>query len=305
MAKKDFISINRLSKQEVLSIIGLAAELKSNPQAWGNFLSGKQVGLLFEKPSLRTKTSFYVGARQLGGEAIYYGPQEVCLGKREEVADVARTLSQYLEVIVLRTFSHKDILKFAQHSSVPVVNALSDLFHPSQVIADILTIIELKKNIQKINLAYVGDSNNVCNSLLSAFSLLGGNLSVAVPKQRGFNPKFIQDIKLNFKQNGGTLTVGDSPEKAVEGADIIYTDVWASMGSKSEEAKLKNIFKGFQVNKKLVQKAKKECIIMHCLPACRGQEISDDVIEGENSVVFLQAANRLHAAKAILMFVCG
>ncbi len=304
MAQKNFISLNDLTKHQLLDVVGLAEKVKRQPQGFSNFLSGKHVGLLFEKPSLRTKTSFYIGAQQLGANSIYYDPQEVLLGQREEIKDVARTLAQYLDIIVLRTFSHKDIIEFSQFASIPVVNGLSDLYHPSQIIADMLTIIEIKRSIDNIKIAYIGDSNNVCRSLLNALGLLGGNISVAVPRECQFNQETVKEMESKFNQSNGSLLLVNSPQKAAEGADVIYTDVWASMGSENEEAKRKKFFKDFQVNRKILKEAKNNSIIMHCLPAHRGQEISEEVIEGDNSVVFLQAANRLHAAKAILMFVC-
>lgn len=303
MAKKDFISLSALNKRQFLDLIGLAKEVKRNPQEASNFLTGRHVGLLFEKPSLRTKTSFFIGSQQLGASPIYYDPEEVRLGQREEVRDVARTLSYYLDAIVLRTFSHADILEFANFASIPVINGLSDLCHPSQVLADVLTITELKQDISRLKVAYVGDSNNVCNSLVYAFSLLGGNLHLAVPCSRPFDKNVVELAEKKLGE--GCLIFGDSPQEAVSGADVVYTDVWASMGDEEEARQREKIFKNFQVDDKIIREAKDDCIIMHCLPAHRGQEISDEVIEGDNSVVFLQAANRLHAAKAILMFTAG
>ncbi len=304
MSKKDFISLRDFSKYQLLDIISLAKEVKSDSQGLRDYMYGKHVGLLFEKPSLRTKTSFFIGAQQLGANSIYYDPEEVRLGKREEVRDVSRTLSQYLDAIVLRTFSHRNILEFAGFSSIPVINGLSDFCHPSQAIADILTIIELKQEVEGLKVAYIGDSNNVCNSLINAFSVLGGNFYIATPQECAFDQKIIQEAKNKFNQSNGSLTLGVSPQEAAEGADVLYTDVWSSMGSEKEAEQRKKIFQDFQINGKILKKAKSNCIVMHCLPAHRGQEIADEVIEGDNSVVFLQAANRLHAAKAILMFTC-
>lgn len=303
MAEKNFISLKNLSKHQLLDLISLAQEIKGHPQDFSKSFSGKSVGLVFQKPSLRTKTSFYIGAKQLGANSIYYDPKEVQLGQREEVRDVARTFSQYLDVIVLRTFSHQDILEFAEYSSVPAVNGLTNLLHPSQVIADLLTIIELKKDIENIKVAYIGDTNNVCNSLINAFSILGGNLHIATPKQCFLSQENIKQITSKFSQSGGTFAITDSPQDAATQADIVYTDVWASMGEEEEAKQREKIFKNFQINDKIMEKAKDNNIVMHCLPAHRGQEISNSVFEGDNSVVFLQAANRLHAAKAILIFV--
>ncbi|MCF7894785.1 MAG: ornithine carbamoyltransferase [Candidatus Omnitrophica bacterium] len=303
MAKKDFLSLKNLTKHQLLDIINIAQEVKAHPQDFIQFFSGKHVGLLFQKPSLRTKTSFYLGAQQLGAASIYYGPQEVRLGQREEIRDVSRTLSQYLDIAVLRTFSHQDILEFAKFSSIPIVNGLTDLFHPSQIIADILTVTELKKDIKKIKFTYIGEINNVCNSLINAFSLLGGNLSIATPEQFYPSQETIKKIKAKFAETGGTFNISSSPEDAARGADALYTDVWFSMGKEGQTKHKEKIFKNFQINDKILKKAKDNSIVMHCLPAHRGQEITDAVFEGDNSVVFLQAANRLHAAKAILIFI--
>lgn len=303
MAKKNFLSLGDLTKHQLLDIINIAQEVKAHPQDFSQFLSGKQVGLLFQKPSLRTKTSFYLGAQQLGATSIYYDPQEVRLGQREEIRDVSRTLSQYLDIAVLRTFSHQDILEFAKFSSIPIINGLTDLFHPSQIIADILTVTELKKDIEKIKFTYIGEVNNVCNSLINAFSLLGGNLSIATPEQSYPNQETIKKIEAKFTESEGTFNISSSPEDAAEGADVLYTDVWVSMGKEDQAQQKQKVFKNFQINDKILKKAKKDSIVMHCLPAHRGQEITDTVFEGDNSVVFLQAANRLHAAKAILIFI--
>lgn len=303
MAEKNFISLQDLNKHQLLDLINLAQEIKDHPQDFSESLLGKSVGLVFQKPSLRTKTSFYLGAKQLGANSIYYDPQEVQLGQREEIRDVARTLSQYLDIVVLRIFSHQDILEFAEFSSVPAVNGLTDLLHPSQVIADLLTILELKKNIENIKVAYIGDTNNVCNSLINAFSLLGGNLQIATPRQCFLSQENTKKITSRFSQSGGTFAITDSPQEAARQADVIYTDVWASMGEEKEAKQREKIFQNFQINDKILKKAKDDNIVMHCLPAHRGQEISNSVFEGDNSVVFLQAANRLHAAKAILIFV--
>ncbi|MCF7891593.1 MAG: ornithine carbamoyltransferase [Candidatus Omnitrophica bacterium] len=303
MNKKDFITLKDFSKHQLIDLVNLAEEIKSYPQDFSSFLAGKHVGLLFQKPSLRTKTSFYLGAQQLGAGAIYYDPEEIRLGQREEIRDVSRTLSQYLDIAVLRTFFHQDILEFVRFSSIPVVNGLTDLLHPSQIIADLLTLKELKGRIEEIKVAYIGDMNNVCSSLMNAFSILGGNLRIAAPRQCFLKPEIISQMEAKFNESGGSLVISSSPEEAAEGADVLYTDVWASMGKEQEIKQREKIFKNFQINDKILKKAKKDNIVMHCLPAHRNQEISDSVFEGDNSVVFLQAANRLHAAKAILVFI--
>ncbi len=303
MAENNFISLKNFNKKQLLDLVNLAQEIKDHPQDFKSTFVGKSVGLLFQKPSLRTKTAFYIGAKELGANSIYYDPQEVQLGQREETRDVARTLSQYLEVVVLRTFSHQDVLEFAKFSTIPTINGLTDLYHPSQVIADLLTIIELKKTLENVKVAYIGDTNNVCNSLINAFSILGGNFNLATPGHSYPKHETIERLKADFAKNGGSFTITDSSQEAATKADVLYTDVWFSMGKENEAKRREKIFKNFQINDKILKRAKTDSIVMHCLPAHRGQEISNSVFEGDNSVVFLQAANRLHAAKAILIFV--
>jgi ornithine carbamoyltransferase len=298
-----FISLKYLSSKKILELVELAEQIKKNPFEFDQALKGKYVGLLFEKPSLRTKTAFYIGALQLGGQAIYYTPQEVDLGKREQVCDASRTISSYLDIVVLRTFSHDTILEFAKFSAIPVINGLSDLLHPSQILADILTIRELKGDIKSHKVAYIGDGNNVCSSLIYCFSILGGNLSLAIPKEYFPPADILEEIKSYSNISGAKINITSSAEEASSGADVLYTDVWTSMGSESDRDKRKKAFKNFQINDTILGLANKGAIVMHCLPAHRGEEITDSVIEGESSVVFLQAGNRLHAAKAILTYV--
>jgi len=298
-----FVSLKYFSSQEINEMLDLAAQMKKNPKTSKSALEGKSVGLLFEKASLRTKTAFYLGAQQLGAKVIYYSPQEVKIGQREEVADVARTLSVYLDVIVVRTFSHSNIMKFSEISSIPVVNALSDLAHPSQALADILTIRELKGNVKKLKVAYIGDGNNVCNSLIYAFSILGGNLHLAIPK--GYQPykSLLDEVKSYHRVSGAKIKITDSASEVAEDADVLYTDVWTSMGEEKEKGKRKKDFKNFRIDDKILSKAKADAIVMHCLPAHRGEEITSSVIDGKNSVVFQQAENRLYTAKAILAYI--
>ncbi|MBU2044315.1 MAG: ornithine carbamoyltransferase, partial [Candidatus Omnitrophica bacterium] len=231
---KHFISIKNFSQKEIRNLIDLALKIKSDEAAYQAALSGKSIGLIFEKPSLRTKTAFYVGAVQLGAAAIYYTPQEIKIGERESVADIARTFSVYLDAVVLRTFSHNTILEFAKFSKIPVVNALSDFLHPSQVLADILTIKEAKGDLRKLKVVYSGDGNNVCHSLIYAFSILGGSLTVACPK--GYKPKqsVLAEASEFSKLSGAKICLSDSLVKAASGADVLYTDVWASMGKEAE-----------------------------------------------------------------------
>ena len=297
-----FVSLKYFSSQEINEMLDLAAQVKKDPKTSKSILEGKSVGLLFEKASLRTKTAFYLGAQQLGAKVIYYSPQEVKIGQREEVTDVARTLSMYLDLVVVRTFSHSNIMKFAEISSIPVINALSDLAHPSQALADILTIRELKGNLKKLKVAYIGDGNNVCNSLIYAFSILGGKLHLAIPKSYQPYKSILDEVKSYHRISGAKIKITDSVAEAAKGADVLYTDVWTSMGEEKEKEKRKKAFKKFRIDDKILNMAKTDAIVMHCLPAHRGEEITSSVIDGENSVVFQQAENRLHTAKAILAY---
>lgn len=297
-----FISLKYFSRQKLNKLIKLSLKIKRQPHRYRNKLVNKQVGLIFEKPSLRTKCAFYVGAEKLGARSIYFSREEIQLGVRESIPDIARTVSSYLDAVVLRTFSHNNLLEFVKYSSIPVINALTDYLHPSQVLGDFLTIYELKKDIKKIKFSFIGDANNnVAHSLIYGFSILGGNLYLACPKN--YQPSFsvMQEAKIYAKVSGAKIFLTHKPQEAAEGADIIYTDVWVSMGKEKEAARRKKSFKDFQINGKILKKAKKNCLIMHCLPAHRGEEITDEVLESKNSIVFLQAENRLYAAEAILV----
>ena len=302
-AKKDLITIKDLAVEDIWHIFELTDKLKACSADIGIPLAGKSMGMIFQKPSNRTRVSFEVGMTQLGGHAIYLGPDTIKLGVREKTCDIAKTLSRYLDVIVARVFAHKDILELAQYSTVPVINGLSDLFHPCQALADLYTIKEKAGGFKNKKLAFVGDGNNVVHSLLYICAKLGLDFSIATPK--AYRPN--KDI---FKQALGLAAGTDaktglfnSPQEAVKGADFIYTDVWTSMGQENEQAKRKKAFKGFKVDSRLVSFTGKDCKIMHCLPAHRGEEISDEVMDSANSVIFDQAENRLHVQKAILLWL--
>ncbi|MDP2941974.1 MAG: ornithine carbamoyltransferase [Candidatus Omnitrophota bacterium] len=304
MKAKHVISIKDLSVDDIEEIFDLAKKLKAEGKfARAESLKGKTLGLIFQKPSLRTKVSFAVAMAQLGGTAIYLAPEEVKLGEREAIKDVARTLSRYLDGIVARTFKHADIVGLAEYSQVPIINGLSDFSHPCQALSDLFTVKEKKGTLKGLKLAFVGDGNNVCNSLLMASARLGVDVAVAVPK--GYEPeKEVVKTSLDFAAvNGSKVIVCSDPEKAVAGADVIYTDVWTSMGQEKERAKRLKAFKGFQINSKLCSKANRDNIIMHCLPAHRGEEITDECMESKHSIVFDQAENRLHVEKAILLLL--
>lgn len=299
--KKDFISVRDLTLKEMEEIFSLTDRLKKYPAKFSLVLKGKTLALIFQKPSNRTRVSFAVGMYQLGGYSIYLGPDEINLGVRESIKDVACTLSRYVDGIVLRTFEHKNIIEMAKYSTVPLINGLSDLLHPCQALSDVYTVREKLKNIKSITFTYVGDGNNVCNSLMLACAKVGINMNVATPK--GYEPDklVLKEAKAFAKVKNVSINLFNIPTEAVKDADVVYTDVWVSMGQEKEAKIRKKIFKDFQLNKKLVKLAKKNVLIMHCLPAHRCEEITDDVIDSKNSVVFDQAENRMHVQKAILI----
>ncbi|MDP1852722.1 MAG: ornithine carbamoyltransferase [Candidatus Omnitrophota bacterium] len=303
--KKDFISITDLTISEISSVFSQTVDVKKNKKKYAKSLLGKTIALIFQKPSLRTRVSFEVGVKQLGGSAVYLGREDVNLGVRESISDVAKTLSRYVDGIVARTFDHKYVLDLARYATVPVINGLSDLLHPCQALADIFTIQEKIKQIKGTVFAYVGDGNNVCNSLLHICAKLGINVNVASPM--GYSPQ--DDILAQSRkiagETGAKINIFFDASSAVKDADVIYTDVWTSMGQEQEREKRIEIFKDFQINKNLVSLAKKDCLVMHCLPAHRGEEITEEVIESKNSVIFDQAENRLHAQKAIMIKLLG
>ncbi|MDP2905089.1 MAG: ornithine carbamoyltransferase [Candidatus Omnitrophota bacterium] len=305
MPKKDLISVGNLSPQEVEEIFLLTDKLKADAADFKSALAGKTLALIFQKPSNRTRVSFDVGMYQLGGNSVYLSPGEINLGVRESISDAAKTLSRYVDGIVLRTFEHKNVLELAKYAEVPVINGLSDFSHPCQALADIYTIREKLGALKGKTLAYVGDGNNVCNSLLYACARVSLNMNTATPK--GYEPDgaVFESARATAFGCGAKLQLTHSPQEAVAGVDVIYTDVWASMGQEKEAAKREKAFKDFQVNAKLLKLAKKGALIMHCLPAHRGKEITEDVIDGKNSVVFDQAENRLHVQKAVLIKLLG
>ncbi|MEO0091142.1 MAG: ornithine carbamoyltransferase [candidate division WOR-3 bacterium] len=305
--KKDLVSLFDLSKEIIQKLIfkaiDLRDELKFEPVL--PYLEGKILALVFEKPSLRTRVTFEVAIRQLGGSAIYLGPTDIGLGKRESVADVAKNLSRWVNVISARTFSHNTVIELAKFSTVPVINALSDLEHPCQVLADFLTIYDKVGRLNNVKIAWVGDGNNVCHSLMIASALLGAHLKIATPKEYGPRPEILTRTLELAKASGGKIELVNEPESAVSESEFIYTDTWISMGQESEAEKRRIIFKKFQVNAQLLSHAPRGYWVMHCLPAHRGEEITDDVIDGPHSIVLDQAENRLHIQRAILLYLLG
>ncbi|WP_338099106.1 ornithine carbamoyltransferase [Methanolapillus africanus] len=296
---KDLISMADLSLEDIREILDLAAEIKEK-RSQGKIidhLRNKSLGMIFEKSSTRTRVSFEVGMNDLGGHAIYLNSNDIQIGRGESVEDTARVLSRYLHGIIARVYSHDTLVKLGANASIPVINALSDEEHPCQVLADLLTIKEYKNKISDMKFVWVGDGNNVCNSLMLACAIVGMEIVVACPK--GYEPDERYVIKT--KELGGVLTITDNPLEAAKNADVLYTDVWVSMGDEAEEEKRLRDFAGFQINEELIAVSKPDVIVMHCLPAHRGLEISAGALEGPHSVVFDQAENRLHAQKAVLL----
>ena len=300
--KKDLITIKDLTPDEIFDIFALAKKLKAKKIISDCLLEGKSLGLIFQKPSNRTRVSFEVGMTQLGGHAIYLGPEDIKLGKREAIKDVARTLSRYLDGLVARTYLHQDVLELAKYATIPVINGLSDVAHPCQALSDVFTIEEKIGKLKGANLVFIGDGNNVLNSLLYCCAKVGVNIAIATPK--GYEPEteMFGGAMSAAKKSGSKITLTNDPREILKDADIVYTDVWVSMGQESEHDKRLKAFTGFQVNDKLLSNVKKsEYFVMHCLPAHRDEEITDSVLDGKQSIVFDQAENRLHVQKAILL----
>jgi ornithine carbamoyltransferase len=301
--KQDFLSLTDLTAPALTDLLTLARELKQEWKSGGNapVLKNKTLGMVFTKPSLRTRVSFEMGMRHLGGHAMYISPDEIQLGKRESVPDVASVLSRYVDGIMARVFAHADVVALAQYARVPVINGLSDYSHPCQGLADLLTILEYKGSLKGCNIAYVGDANNVANSLTFGGTLLGAHVRIGAPEGYQLRSEVVAVADKFAAVSGGTLQQMTDPLEAVAGADVIYTDVWTSMGQEVEAAHRARIFPPYQVNSALLAHANKDAIVMHCLPAHRGQEITDEVADSSQSVLWDQAENRMHAQKAILV----
>jgi ornithine carbamoyltransferase len=298
--KRDFLTLWDLSSDEINRLLARALEMKAGKDAASCPLIGRSVGLLFEKSSTRTRVSFETGVYQLGGQPVYMSAREIQLGRGETVRDTARTLSRYLHAVTLRTFEHERLEEFAAHASVPVINALTDLHHPCQALADLMTILEKRGTLTGARLAYVGDGNNVANSLIEAASRMELDLTLACPE--GFEPD-ADILERARRETKSDIIILRDPREAAGRADVVYTDVWVSMGMEEQAEVRKKKFMKYQVNAGLLACAKPDTIVMHCLPAHRGEEITDDVLEGPMSVVFDQAENRLHAQKALLEFL--
>lgn len=304
---KHFIAISDFTPEEIQHILDVAVQLKAEWKQGGNrpILSGKSLAMVFQKPSLRTRVSFEMAMHQLGGYAFYLSPDEIGLGKRESVADVARVLSRYVDCIMARVFDHRHIEELAAYSRVPVINGLSDYNHPCQAMADLLTVMEKKGALRGLTLAFVGDGNNVATSLAFATAQTGMNFAIATPPGYELPQAVVEKAQAIARHTGSRILTTYDPTEAVRGADVIYTDVWTSMGQEKEREERMRVFPPYQVNAALVALAKPDVIVEHCLPAHRGEEITDEVADGPHSVLFDQAENRMHAQKAILAILLG
>ena len=307
LSKKDLISLEDMTKDEIELILNVAEMIRSKQKMKEMFLPlmGKSLAMIFKKASTRTRVSFEIGMFQLGGGAIFLSANDLQLGRGETIADTARVMSRYVDGIMIRTFDHTEVVELARHSTVPVINGLTDFSHPCQIIADMLTIKDKKKTLKGLTVTYVGDGNNVCNSWMFGAPKMEMNLRIATPE--GYEPDkaVVEKAKALAEKNKTELIITNDPVAAVKNADVVYTDVWASMGQEAEAEARKNKFQKYQLNAALVKNARPDHLIMHCLPAHRGEEITDEIIDGPNSVAFDEAENRLHAQKGILALLMG
>lgn len=297
---KDFIALTDFSSEELKKMLDLAGQMKKTPDEYRASLKGKALGMIFEKHSTRTRVSFEVGIFQLGGIGLFYGPNQLQIARGEPISDTAAVLSRYLDGIMIRTFSHQDVVLLAKHATIPVINGLTDYNHPCQVMADLLTIKEKYGKLEGLKLAYMGDSNNMAVSLLHGCVKMGMNVSIISPKDYSLKSQVMEIVKTEIARKNLKIVMTDNIEEGVAGANVVYTDVWASMGQEQEHAKRLKAFAGFTVDKRIMSFADKNAIFMHCLPAHRGEEVSAEVIDGPQSVVFDEAENRLHAQKAVM-----
>ncbi len=300
---KDYLAVADFSAEELQSILDTAVELKNEWKKNGNppLFKGKVLAMIFQKPSLRTRVSFEMAMRHLGGDALYLSPAEIGLGKRESIADIARVLSGYVDIIMARVFDHEHILELSKWAEIPVINGLSDYNHPCQAAADALTIQENFGSLKGVKVTYIGDGNNVAVSLMHFCAKLGADFTIGHPEGYGIDPEAVALGEKFAADSGSSIRQLNDPHQAVSGSQVIYTDTWVSMGQDEEAARRKEVFPPFQVNQSLLEEAEKDVIVLHCLPAHRGEEITDEVADGPNSRLFPQAHNRLHAQKAILV----
>lgn len=301
MYGKSILNLTEITKEEFLSIIELAVAIKANPKAYRGVLAGKILAMIFEKNSTRTRVSFETGIIQLGGQAIVLDSKSTQMGRGEPVKDTAKVMSSYVDAIMIRTYSDQMVAELAAEASIPIINGLTDDHHPCQILADFQTIYEQKGKLEGIKLTYIGDGNNMAHSFLIGGSLVGMDITIATPK--GYEPKaeFVKLAKKNAKTSGSQIKIINDPDQAAKNADVLVTDVWASMGDESEQKEREKVFKTFQVNNRLAVQAKKDYLFLHCLPAHRGEEVSEDIIDGTHSAIYQEAANRLHAQKALMV----
>jgi ornithine carbamoyltransferase len=303
--EKDFLSIRDLSTFEFHHTLELAEEMKKRPRKHRHALRDKILVMIFQKPSLRTRMTFEVGMLRLGGEAVYLAPSDISLGSREGAYDIGKNLERWVDGIMIRTFAHQIAVDLARSTRIPVINALTDLSHPCQALADFLTLWEHKGALSRLKLAYIGDGNNVCHSLMLSAARAGMRMAVGTPAGYEPKPEVVAWAREDGKDSGFSLQLTNDPAEAVRDADAVYTDVWASMGQEAEKEARAKTFAAFQVNGRLMARAKPDTLFMHCLPAHRGEEVTDEVIDSPNSVVYDQAENRLHAQKVILNLLLG
>lgn len=301
MTSKDFLSIRDFSTSEIQYLLTLGRQVKADPTGFGMALRRQTLAMIFEKPSLRTRVTFDVGIQQLGGFSLYLSPAEINLGKRESVYDVAKNLERMVQGIMIRTFDHEIVEHMARSASIPVINGLTNYSHPCQAMADYFTIWEAKGHLEGLKIAFVGDGNNVARSLAFAGAQLGSHVRIATPPGYELDAESARWARERGVETGGTFLMTNDPEEAVSGADVVYTDVWTSMGQEVEAEKRKHIFFSYQVDSTLFGRAKRDAIFLHCLPAHRGEEVTNEVIDSPRSLVFQQAENRLHAQKAIML----
>lgn len=300
---KDLISLHDLTSKQVEDLLSLGIKLKKELKSGipHPILKGKTLGMIFTKSSTRTRVSFEVGMTQLGGYPLFLSSNDIQLGRGETIHDTAKVLERYLDGIMIRTFAHSDVVELAEEASIPVINALTDLLHPCQVLADLMTAYEHKGKLEGLKLAYIGDGNNMAHSLMYGCAKAGMDCAIATPPDYTCNEEVVENAKADFRVSGKNLVLTNDPVEAIKDADVVYTDTWVSMGQESEKAQRQRIFMPYQVNKELFSKAKDDAIFMHCLPAYRGFEVTEDVIDGPNSVIFDEAENRLHAQKAVMV----
>ena len=304
---QDLISLHDLTTEEIKNLLELGLKLKKEQKSGiaHPILKGKTLGMIFTKSSTRTRVSFEVGMTQLGGYPLFLSSNDIQLGRGETIHDTAKVLERYLDGIMIRTYAHSDVIELAEEASIPVINALTDLLHPCQVLADLMTTYEHKGKLEGLKLAYIGDGNNMAHSLMYGCAKAGMNCAIATPSGYQCDAEVVENEKADFKASGKTLLLTEDPVEAIKNADVVYTDTWVSMGQESEKAERQKIFMPYQVNKELFAHADSDAVFMHCLPAYRGFEVTEDVIDGAHSVIFDEAENRLHAQKAVMATLMG